>query len=263
MKTAMAIAAHPDDIEFMMAGTLLLLKNKGYTIHYLNLASGNLGTTEYSEETIKTMRLKEAERSASIMGAHFHPPFCNDLEIFYDDKTLRQLAAIVREVKPSVVLTHSPGDYMEDHVNTCRLTVTAVFARGMPNYKTTPLRSAENYDCAIYHALPHVLVDCFGKAIIPSSFVNVASVMPIKMEALKAHRSQQTWLDTSQKLNSYVATMEQISIKVGKMSKVFTHAEGWRPHQHVGFCAPGADPLKELGHDYFISGQAEKSSDLM
>ncbi|HEU4902789.1 MAG TPA: PIG-L family deacetylase, partial [Flavisolibacter sp.] len=35
MKTAIAIAAHPDDIEFMMAGTLLQLKAAGYETHYL------------------------------------------------------------------------------------------------------------------------------------------------------------------------------------------------------------------------------------
>ncbi|HET9826556.1 MAG TPA: PIG-L family deacetylase [Chitinophagaceae bacterium] len=190
MRTAMAIGAHPDDIEFMMAGTLLLLKKKGYEIHYLNLAAGNLGTTEHDTETISTIRLKEAQRAASILGAHFHPPFCSDLEIFYDDKTLRQLAAIIREVKPSIVLTHSPEDYMEDHVNTCRLAVTAVFARGMPNYRTIPLREADTYDCTIYHALPHVLVDGFGRAITASSFTNVASVMSTKLEALKAHQSQ-------------------------------------------------------------------------
>ena len=253
MRTAIAIAAHPDDIEFMMAGTLLLLKKSGYEIHYLNLSSGNLGTTEYDTETISTIRLKEAKTSASILGAQFHPPFCNDLEIFYEEKTLRRLAAIIRDVKPCVVLTHSPEDYMEDHINTCRLAVTAVFARGMPNYRTIPLREAENYDCTIYHALPHVLVDSFGKTIAPSSFVNIGSVMSAKLEALKAHKSQQTWLDTSQKLNSYLVTMEDIAIKVGKMSKAFTHAEGWRRHQHVGFCAPDADPLKELGPDYLIA----------
>jgi LmbE family N-acetylglucosaminyl deacetylase len=250
MKIAMAIAAHPDDIEFMMAGTLILLKNKGYEIHYLNLASGNLGTTEVDEETIKKIRLKEAQESASIMGAFFHSPFLNDLEIFYEEKTLRRLAAIVREVKPSIVLTHSPEDYMEDHINTCRLTVTAVFARGMRNYKTSPIRDETNYDCTIYHALPHMLVDTFGQPIVPSSFVNITSVMPIKTEALKSHQSQQAWLDSSQKLGAYIQTMEDISLKVGKMSKVFNYAEGWRRHQHVGFCAADADPLKELGEDY-------------
>ena len=43
---AMAIGAHPDDIEFYMAGTLLLLKKAGYEIHYLNVASGNCGSTK-------------------------------------------------------------------------------------------------------------------------------------------------------------------------------------------------------------------------
>lgn len=186
------------------------------------------------------------------MGAHFHPPFCNDLEIFYEEKTLRRLAAIAREVEPSIVFTHSPDDYMEDHINTCRLTVTAIFARSMPNFKTDPLRDARNYDCTIYHSLPHVLVDPFGKPVVPSSFVNITSVLPTKMEALKAHQSQQNWLDSSQKLNSYLRTMVEISIKVGKMSKQFTHAEGWRRHQHVGFCAADADPLKDLEDDYLL-----------
>jgi LmbE family N-acetylglucosaminyl deacetylase len=52
MKNAIAIAAHPDDIELMMAGTLLLLKRAGYQIHYMNLASGNLGSTEHSSEEL-------------------------------------------------------------------------------------------------------------------------------------------------------------------------------------------------------------------
>ena len=36
-KTAFAIACHPDDIEFMMAGTLFLLKRAGWDVHYMNL----------------------------------------------------------------------------------------------------------------------------------------------------------------------------------------------------------------------------------
>jgi LmbE family N-acetylglucosaminyl deacetylase len=259
MKTAIAIAAHPDDIELMMAGTLLLLKKQGYEIHYLNLSSGNVGTTEYDSETIKNIRLSEAQTSAAILGAHFHPPFCNDLEIFYDEKTLRQLAAVIREVKPTIVLTHSPTDYMEDHTNTCRLAVTATFARGMRNFNTIPSSVAENYDCTIYHALPHTLKDPLRRPIIPGSFVNTSSVRETKLEALKAHQSQQNWLDTSQKLNSYLQAMEDISLKVGQMSKAFTHAEGWRRHLHYGFCGPGDDPLKELGNDYLINQEYEKN----
>ncbi|MCC7085693.1 MAG: PIG-L family deacetylase, partial [Pirellulales bacterium] len=47
MPTVFAIAAHHDDIEFLMAGTLLRLCAAGWELHYMNLASGNCGTVEY------------------------------------------------------------------------------------------------------------------------------------------------------------------------------------------------------------------------
>ena len=92
-KIAMAIAAHPDDIEFMMAGTLVLLKNAGYEIHYMNLSSGNCGSTETDAVTTARIRLLEAQNSASILGAVFHPPICDDFEIFYEAGALRKSKA--------------------------------------------------------------------------------------------------------------------------------------------------------------------------
>jgi LmbE family N-acetylglucosaminyl deacetylase len=257
MKTAIAIAAHPDDIELMMAGTLLMLKKTGYEIHYLNLSSGNVGSLQYDSQTTAKIRLEEARKAAEILGAHFHPPFCNDLEIFYDLPTLKRLAGIVREVKPSVVLTHSTSDYMEDHTNTCRLAVTATFARGMPNFTTIPPEQTENYNTTIYHALPHTLSDNLRKKITAGAFVNTTSVHAIKLEALNAHRSQKNWLDVSQKMNSYLQTMDDISVEVGKMSKRFIRAEGWRRHLHFGFCNYDTDPLNDLGKDYVINEEYE------
>ena len=263
MKTAIAIAAHPDDIELMMAGTLVLLKKTGYDIHYMNLATGNCGSTKYSSEETKQIRLEEAKNAARILGAHFHPPLCTDLEILYDVNLLRQVAAVIREVKPNIILTHSPEDYMEDLVNTCRLAVTAGFARGMPNFTTVPERSADTYDCTVYHALPHTLKDNFRRRIMPGVFVNIASVQEIKLEALKAHKSQQYWLDISQKMNSYLQTMEDITLEVGKLSKLFKYAEGWRRHLNVGFCGVGHDPLKDLGDDYLVNKSYEESLDVI
>jgi LmbE family N-acetylglucosaminyl deacetylase len=259
MKTAIAIAAHPDDIELMMAGTLLLLKKAGYEIHYMNLSSGNVGSIEHDAEKTAATRLVEAKRAAEILGAHFHPPICNDLEIFYDLKTLKQVAGVIREVKPTLVLTHSPQDYMEDHTNTCRLAVTATFARGMPNFNSIPEVEAGNYDCTIYHALPHTLRDTLRRKIIAGAFVNTEQVQQTKIEALKAHKSQQSWLDVSQKMNSYLEAMEDISIKVGEMSKQFVYAEGWRRHLHFGFCGPDTDPLRDLGKDYLIDHEYENN----
>src|SRR5438067_13076663 len=175
-KSAIAIGAHPDDIEFYMAGTLLLLKKAGHDIHYLNLASGNCGSAEYNSPTTRSIRNTEARAAAKVLGAHFHPNLTDDLEIFYNLELLRALAAIIREVRPTIVLTHSPQDYMEDHTNTSRLAVTAAFARGMANFKTVPARQHFEGDVAVYHAMPHGLCDGLGQTIIPESFVNTASV---------------------------------------------------------------------------------------
>lgn len=259
-KTAIAIGAHPDDIEFYMAGTLLMLKKAGYEIHYLNLASGNCGSSEYNSAAARSIRKKEARAAAKILGAKFHDSITDDLEIIYSLDLLRKLSAIIREVKPSVVLTHPPQDYMEDHTNACRLAVSAAFTRGMPNFKTTPSRSTAEYETTVYHSMPHGFRDGLRRRVIAGAYVNISAVHKIKRDALAAHKSQQRWLDVSQGLNSYLLTMEEMSLEVGRMSKRFQQAEGWRRHLHFGFCSADADPLRDaLGRNYFVNRSYEES----
>jgi LmbE family N-acetylglucosaminyl deacetylase len=255
----LVIAAHPDDIEFMAAGTLLLLKQTGCHIHYLNVASGNGGSVQYDSNTTRKVRAAEARRAARLLGAQFHPSLVDDLEIFYDLKTLRRLAATVREVKPGIVLTHSPQDYMEDHTNTCRLALTAAFAHGMPNFKTRPPRPPYDGDVTLYHWMPHGFCDGLRQPVTPGAFVNTTSVQSIKHAALAEHRSQQNWLATSQGMNSYLAAMEGMSRELGKMSGKFKHAEGWRRHLHWGFSSKESDPLAAiLGKNCLINTAYEK-----
>ena len=259
-KSAIAIAAHPDDIEFYMAGTLLLLRQAGWETHYLNLSSGNCGSARLGPAATRRLRRAEARRAAGILGTQWHAAFCDDLEILYDLATLRRLAAVLREVKPRIVLTHSPQDYMEDHTNTCRLTVTAAFSRGMPNFRTIPARLPAESDVAIYHAMPHGLCDGLRRRVIPGAFVNTAGVHATKRAALAAHASQKGWLDASQGMGSYLAAMDAMSLAVGKMSRQFQHAEGWRRHLHLGFSGAEADPLAAaLGGDYRINRDYERS----
>ena len=240
---AIAIAAHPDDIEFMMAGTLLLLREAGWEIHCLNLSSGNCGSVRLGAEETEAKRLAEAQEAAAILGATFHPPFSRDLEVFYDEVHLRRLASIVREVHPSIVLTHSPEDYMEDHMNTSRLAVTAAFARGMPNFGVSPERAPVKSEVAVYHGMPHGLRDGLRRRVVPGLFVDTTSVLETKRRALAAHRSQKDWLDVSQGLDSYLQTMEAMSLALGQASGKFQHSEGWRRHSHLGFSAKEIDPL--------------------
>ena len=96
---ALAIAAHPDDIEFMMAGTLCLLREAGWEIHYLNMSSGNLGSLTGSAAATARTRRTEARAAAALLGAVWHPAFCSDLEIVYDTPTLRR---VIRRCKNSL-----------------------------------------------------------------------------------------------------------------------------------------------------------------
>ena len=244
-RKAMAIACHPDDIEFMMAGTLLLLKEKGYEIHYMNVANGSCGTEQFDYDTIVKMRREEAIAATKIAGAVFHESLVNDLEVFYDLDTLARLASVVREVEPEILLTQYPFDYMEDHSNTCRLAVSAAFVRGMPNFKTIPPRQTVKTPVTIYHAMPYGLKDPMKKVVEPEFFIDVTTVIETKKKMLAAHRSQKDWLDKSQGLDSYVNSMVGMTGEVGKMSGKFKFAEGWIKHLHAGLCAPEADPLKD------------------
>jgi len=243
MKTALAIAAHPDDIELMMAGTLLLLGDAGYDLHVLNIANGSCGSLTQDAETLIARRNEEAQASAKVLGATFHPPMVNDLEIFYEDGLLRRVAAVVRSVGPDIVLAQSPQDYMEDHMNACRLAVTAAFTRGMPNYATDPEMRPVEKPVTVYHALPWGLQGPLGEAIDANLHIDIASTLERKRAALECHQSQKEWLDQTQGLDSYLDTMVDMARKVGERTGAFEYAEGWRKHLHLGFCTENADPL--------------------
>lgn len=245
MPTALAIAAHPDDIEFLMSGTLMLLRKAGYEIHYWNLANGCCGTTKYDAHTIAKIRREEAMNAAKAIGAVYHESICDDLSIFYDKPTLAKVAAVIREVSPEIVLTHSPVDYMEDHTNTCRLATTGAFTRGMPNFVTDPPRAAVDGKVTVYHAQPYSHRDPLRRLIEPDLVVDTTDLIELKKKMLAKHVSQKTWLDESQGVNSYLDALAALDEELGRMSCLFKYAEGWRRHLHLGFCGEKDDPLRE------------------
>jgi LmbE family N-acetylglucosaminyl deacetylase len=242
---ALAVGCHPDDIELMMSGTLFLLRRAGWTVHYVNLANGCCGTDSEPVDRIVATRRAEARAAAELLGATWHESLVNDLEVFYDQELIRRVTGLVREVRPTVVLTQSLEDYMEDHVNTARVAVTAAFCRGMANYHSLPERTPFGADLMVYHATPHTLTDPMRRPIIPELFVDVGTVIEEKRSMLACHRSQGTWLDQSQGMGSYITAMMDAARAVGGLSGRFALAEGWRRHSHVGFSARDGDPLAD------------------
>lgn len=246
-KVALAVGAHPDDVEFVMAGTLARLADAGYECHIHTVANGNCGTASHTHEEIIRLRRAEAHAAAAAMGATYHPGFVNDIEVYYDDSTLRKVTALVREVHPTIVLTQSPTDYMEDHQNACRLTVTACFCRGMRNWVSDPPLPPTPQDVYIYHSQPHSNRDPLGGMVVPSLYVDVGEKLGLKEEMLRCHATQKEWLDVSQGMDSYLVAMREMLAEVGGMApEPVEYAEGFRQHLHVGMSADPGDKLSEV-----------------
>jgi len=256
MSSVLAIAAHPDDIEYLMAGTMLQLARRGWDLHYVNLCDGSRGSTTMDRQTCAATRLKEAKKACELLGATFHDPIYPDMEASYSFENLAKVTAIVRKARPSVVLTHSPVDYMEDHQIACRLAVSAAFSHGMPNLESDPPVDPYYDPVTVYHAQPVGNRTPLGEIVMPHFFVDHTDLTDRKVELLACHASQKEWLDESQGMDSYLQTMRDVNAETGRLSGKCEYAEGWRRHLHWGFCGPADDPLRDVLADVIVEGKS-------
>ena len=247
-----AIAAHPDDIEFNMAGTLILLRRAGCEVHYMNIANGSCGSATLGAESSAALRLQEAKNAAGRIGGIFHPPLVPDIEIFYEKGLLARVGSILRMVAPNILLVPSPQDYMEDHMIACRLAVTAAFCRNMRNFPVDPPMAPVDGDVSVYHAQPHGNRDPLNNLVRPGFFIDIGSAIEEKASMLAEHKSQKEWLDHSQGVNAYLNTMRNFAGEMGALTNRCEFAEGWRKHNPFGLCAAAADPLVDLLREHSL-----------
>jgi len=243
-KTVLSLGAHPDDAEFFCAGTLALLHKKGWQIHIATMTPGDCGTVEYSRQEISRIRKAEAAKAAKLLGGSYHCLECDDIFIMYDRPTLLKAIELVRKVRPSIVFTCSPSDYMVDHEMAGKIAQTACFACGVVNIETPGAEPFEPIPY-LYYFDPADSKDKLGTEIKPSTIVDITSVMQTKEEMLCCHQSQRNWLLKHHGMDNYVISMKKLGEKRGQqISSRF--AEGFR--QHLGHAYPQDNILKaELG----------------
>jgi N-acetylglucosamine malate deacetylase 1 len=244
-KTILAIGAHPDDIEILCAGTLALLHEKQWQVEFATMTPGDCGSTTLSREKISRIRKAEAAKSAKVLGSNYHCMECDDIFITYDRSTLLKVIKLIRQVRPTIVLTMSPQDYMIDHEMTSAVVRTACFSAGIGNIKT---RGAEPFMKMpyLYYFDPIEGKDILGVEIKASTIVNITSTMNIKEKMFRCHESQQSWLQAHHEIDDYInSSLKRLSAKRGKEIGV-AFAEGFR--QHLGHAFPQDDIVeKELG----------------
>jgi len=239
-KIVLGIFAHPDDAEIMCAGTLSLLKKAGWQIHIATVGNGDKGTAEYNREDIMRIRKAEAIKAAELIGGKYHCLEFDDIYIFYNRDTINKATALIRSVRPSVVFTASPNDYMFDHEITSSIVQTACFCSGMRNMEV----AEEPFEPVpyLYYSDSMDAKDKLGNPIVPSIYVDITSEIQFKQDMLACHASQRNWLLEHHKMDEYILSMKRFSAMRGKEINT-GFAEGFR--QHLGHGYPQDNILKE------------------
>ena len=112
----LSVLAHPDDAEFLCAGTLLrLAREHGWQIHIASMTPGDCGSAELPPDQIAAVRRAEGARAAALAGGHYHCLEERDLRVIYNEAALEKVVRLINQVRPTVVFTHSPDDYHLDH----------------------------------------------------------------------------------------------------------------------------------------------------
>ena len=243
-KTILSLGAHPDDAEFFCTGTLALLEKKGWQIHIATMTPGDCGTVQYSREEISKIRRAEAAKAAGMLNGSYHCLESGDIFIMYDRPTLLKAIELVRKVRPAIVLTTSPVDYMVDHEMASKIAQTACFACGVVNIETPGAKPFEPVP-HLYYMDPVEGKDNLGTKIKAGTIVDVSGVMDVKEKMLCCHESQRNWLLEHHGIDDYVIAMKKLGAERGRQINS-QYAEGFR--QHLGHAYPQDNILKaELG----------------
>ncbi len=241
MARVLAIHAHPDDVEILAGGTLLLLGDAGHEITIVTFTPGDCGSRDLGPEEIAAVRRREAASAAARAGADYVCLEFRDLAIFNDDDARRRVTEALRQARPQLILTASPVDYLCDHEAVSALVRDACFSAPIPNYRT---------DTDPIDAIPHLyFMDPIGgrdreeRVVRPDFIVDVSATFARKRELLAEHASQREWLRSHHGVDEYLDAMERWTGERGALAGV-SHGEGFR--QYRGHAYPQTPLLQQL-----------------
>ena len=238
--TVLTLMAHPDDAEILCGGLLCLLADLGWSVHIASATPGDCGSATLPPQEIAAVRRREGKAAAALLGGEYSCLECRDLEVFYDRETVREACGLLRRVRPRLVITHSPSDYMMDHEQISRVARAACFNAPIPNAPSPPGTKPLEAIPHLYYADAVEGVDPLGHPVLPSLLVDVSTVIERKAEALAAHASQREWLRKHHGLDEYIEGMTRWGRERGRLAGV-DFAEGFR--QHLGHPYPREELL--------------------
>jgi LmbE family N-acetylglucosaminyl deacetylase len=242
-RVALTLLAHPDDAEFLCAGTLIRLADAGWEIHIATVAKGDGGSVTLPGDEIAAVRRGEGIAAAAMIGAEYHCLDESDIEVVFDKATNRKVIELFRRVAPTLLFTHPRHDYMLDHEQVHLLARAAAFSYPIPNASKSPLLPGSAipwlYYCDPVEARdPYTLVP-----VTPTTYVDISSQIERKIELLACHASQREWLRAHHGMDEYIDSMKRHSASRGAEAGA-SYAEAFV--QHRGHPFPQTDLLAEL-----------------
>ncbi len=158
----LAIGAHPDDIEFGCGGSLIKYSQRGHRLFLLVMTGGGSGA---ASET----RMAEQAGARQILGAEdiFWGGY-QDTHLGVDAEMIKKIESVIASVTPEFIFCHFPDDTHQDHRHLAQAVMSATrYIRNVLFYEGP---TTQNFN--------------------PQVYVDVADTLEIKLEALRAHRSQ-------------------------------------------------------------------------
>jgi bacillithiol biosynthesis deacetylase BshB1 len=175
---ALAIAAHPDDVELSAGGTLVKLAAMGYRTGILDLTRGEMGTRGTPEG-----RAAEAAEASRALGLTRRENLdLGDARVGIDEESRRRLVRALRRHRPRLVLTQHWEDPHPDHAHTSRLVREACHISGLARYDPNSGQGRWRPNCIAYFLFP--------RDVVPSFVVDISQEAARKWEAIRAHASQ-------------------------------------------------------------------------
>jgi len=219
----LVIVAHPDDIEFGMAGSIARWVNDGAQVTYCLVTDGSAGSNDPNTDWDELIKVRHEEQCAAAEKVGV-----TDVRFLgYKDGTLqptlevrRDLTRLVREIKPDRVLAQDPttvffrDTYVNhpDHRAAGEAAIYAVFPSA-PSRPIFPELLDEGYE-------PHEVKELYlALTPEPTVFVDITAQMDRKIESLLCHQSQ-----VGEEVSDWV---REWSSEAGKRLGV-QYAEGFR-----------------------------------
>jgi LmbE family N-acetylglucosaminyl deacetylase len=186
--SALAVGAHPDDVEFGAGGTLAKWAAAGCTVHHLVCTDGSKGTWDVGADLTELVARREDEQREAarrIAGDHVgEVRFLRrvDGDLTSDRSTVGEVARIIRELRPEVVLGHDPWKRYRlhpDHRHAGWLVCDAIVAARDPHFFP---------EHGLAHHRPEALF--LFEADEPNHVEDVSAFVDRMLAALEAHESQ-------------------------------------------------------------------------